>query len=93
MALILLWNPQSVFANEKEDTISKGVFIDTVEISGMTVTEAKEALRNHIQGLRSKSFALVIGNNTMVVTMADLDYKYEPNNYIKQAISLASLVI
>lgn len=88
LALILLWNPQSVFANEKEDTISKGVFIDTVEISGMTVTEAKEALRNHIQGLRNKSFALVIGNNTMVVTMADLDYKYEPNNYIKQAISL-----
>lgn len=87
-ALLFLVNPQTTYADENEPTISKGVFIDTVEISGMTVKEAQDALKSHIEGLRSKSFALVVGSNTMVITMGELDYTFQSNNYIKQAIGL-----
>lgn len=87
-ALILIWNPQISYASENEDTIVKGVFIDTVDISGMTVKEAKAALKKHIDGLRSKSFAVVLGDSTFVTTMGELGYTYESNNYIKQAIGL-----
>ena len=80
--------PDSAYASKKEDTIAKGVFIDTVDISGMTVQEAQSALKEHIEELRSKSFAVLIGDSTIVITMGELDYTYEPNNHIKHAIGL-----
>lgn len=88
-ALPLFWNTQVTYAaNQEEDTIVNGVFIDTVEISGMTVREAQAALKKHIEGLRSKSFAVIMGDNTMIITMGELGYTYEPNNHIKHAIGL-----
>lgn len=87
-ALLVVLSPQKAYAAEDEDTIVDGVFIDTVDISGMTVKEAQAALKKHIEGLRSRSFAVVIGDKTMVITMAELGYKYEPNNHIKHAIGL-----
>lgn len=86
--LILLFKPDSAYADEKEATIAKGVYIDTVDIGGMTVKEAQAALKKHIESLRGKSFAVLIGDATLVVTMEELDYKYEPNNYIEQAVKL-----
>jgi len=86
--LMLLFKPDSAYADEKEATIAKGVYIDTVDIGGMTVKEAQAALKKHIESLRGKSFAVLIGDATLVVTMEELDYKYEPNNYIEQAVKL-----
>lgn len=88
-ALVLLRSPDRPYAaNQKVDTIAKGVYIDTVDISGMTVQEAQSAMKKHIEDLRSKDFAILIGDNTIVITMGELGYTYEPNNYIKQAIGL-----
>lgn len=86
--LMLLFKSDSAYADEKEATIAKGVYIDTVDIGGMTVKEAQAALKKHIESLRGKSFAVLIGDATLVVTMEELDYKYEPNNYIEQAVKL-----
>ncbi len=88
LVMLLVFGPGSAYASENEETIVNGVFIDTVDISGMTVSQAKEALRQHMEGLRSKSFAVVAGNSTIVTTLGELDYKYEPNNHIKHAIGL-----
>lgn len=87
-ALLLILSPKGAYADEQEEIMANGVFIDTVDISGMTVREAQAALKSHIEGLRSKSFAVVIGDETIVITMSELDYKYEPNNHIKHAIGL-----
>ncbi len=88
-ALLVIWSPREAkAANQEEDTIVNGVFIDTVDISGMTVREAQAALKNHIEGLRSKSFAVIVGDNTKVITMGELGYKYESNNHIQHAIGL-----
>lgn len=88
LALVLVVFQKKAFAGEKEDTICNGVFIDTVDVSGMTAKEAQEALKKHIDGLRSKSFALVVGDKSVIITLGELNYSYEPNNYIRQALSL-----
>lgn len=86
LALIILVFPKSAYASE--DTICNGVFIDTVDVSGMTAREASEALKKHLEELRSRSFVVVVGEKTIVITMEDLDYRYEPNNHIKHALGL-----
>lgn len=88
-ALLIIWSPQEAYATrQEEDTIANGVFIDTVDISGMTVREAQTALKNHLEGLRSKSFAVIIGDKTIVITMGELGYTYEANNHIMHAVGL-----
>ena len=90
-ALLLIWSPKEAYAiDQEEDTIVNGVFIDTVDISGMTVKEAQAAVKNHIEGLRSKSFAVIVGDNTIITTMGELGYIYEPNpnDHIRHAIGL-----
>lgn len=87
-ALLFLLSPQITYAEENEETICNGVFIDTVDVSGMTVKEAQQALDNHIDKLRNTSFAILAGDKSIIITMDQLDYKYEANNHIKSAISL-----
>lgn len=87
-ALMLIWNYDSAYASEEENTIANGVFIDTVDISGMTATEAQASLKKHMEELRSKSFAVLVGDDTIVITMGELGYTYEANNHIKYAIGL-----
>ncbi|TAH71479.1 MAG: hypothetical protein EWM47_04590 [Anaerolineaceae bacterium] len=88
-AIMLLWKPHRVYAaNQEEATIAKGVFIDTVDISGMTFSEAQAALKQHIEELRSKTFAIIVGDNTIITTMGELGYKYESNDHLKHAIGL-----
>ena len=53
--LLFLLSPQLTYAEETKDTICNGVFIDTIDVSGMTVKEAQEALDNHINKLRNTS--------------------------------------
>ncbi|CRZ33703.1 vancomycin resistance protein YoaR [Herbinix hemicellulosilytica] len=88
LIMIIFVFPTKAYADGTEDRICNGVFIDTVDVSGMTAQEAKEALKRHIDELRKKSFALVVEGKTIIVTMEDLDYSFEPNNYIKQALGL-----
>ncbi|NLJ95917.1 MAG: hypothetical protein GX321_02085 [Clostridiales bacterium] len=86
--LLFLLSPQLTYAEETKDTICNGVFIDTIDVSGMTVKEAQEALDNHINKLRNTSFAILVGDKSIIITMGDLDYKYEANNHIRSAIGL-----
>jgi Putative peptidoglycan binding domain./G5 domain./VanW like protein. len=88
LALAAFAFPRKAYAEENEDIICNGVYIDTVDVSGMTAKEAQEALKKHIEELRKKSFALVVDDKSIIITMGDLDYSYEPNNYIEQAVNL-----
>ncbi len=77
-------------AEELPDTICRGVFIDTIEISGMTGDGAQEAVDNLIAGLQDKQIAIDVGNQVVYVTMKELGYRAEPNKYVKQAMGLAT---
>lgn len=87
LALMILSGSKAVYA-EEEEVICNGVFIDTVDVSGMTVKEAQEALDEHMNELRNMSFAIVAGDKSIIIKMEDLDYAYEPHNHIKSAIGL-----
>ena len=45
-------------ADETDSKICKGVFIDEVDVSGMTKAEAKEAVDNFVDSLRAKVLPL-----------------------------------
>ena len=77
-------------AEERSDTICKGVYIDTINISGMTGVEAKEAVYALITDLQNKQIAIVVGDEVVYTSMKNLGYRCEPNNYVEQALGLAT---
>ncbi len=85
---ILTVNTVHVSAEEKDNTIVKGVFIDEVDVSGMTKKQAEEAVENFVDGLKNKGVAIMVGNEIVYATMGDLGYQMEDNENIQTALSL-----
>ncbi|MBH1940235.1 VanW family protein [Mobilitalea sibirica] len=83
-------NTYNTSAAESVKRIHNGVFIDTVNISGMTQAEAEEAVSDFLTELQKKEIAIQVGSKVVYSTMGELGYTYEPNNYIKQALRLAT---
>lgn len=75
-------------AKENDNTIVKGVFIDEVEVSGMTREQAEAAVKDYVEGLRGKGVAVMIGSNVVYTTIGDLGYEMEENDNIDTALSL-----
>lgn len=91
ISVFFLLSPKMAFASsvENDNTIVKGVFIDEVDVSGMTKEQAQEAVDAHVNSLRTRSVAIMVGDNAVITTLGDLGFHYEPNDNIKQALALA----
>lgn len=89
LSIFLLVVNEGPTAYAVENTkICEGVYIDTVDISGMSREEAEEALNNHILELRNKEITIMVGDNKVTTTMGNIGYTYENNRYIDQAQAL-----
>lgn len=82
----------SAFCAYAEDnkTITKGVFIDEVDVSGMTAMEAEEAISKFVDDLRDREISINVDENTVSVNLRDLGYSYKLNNVIEQALELGT---
>jgi vancomycin resistance protein YoaR len=88
LSFILTLNTAHASAEEKDNTIVKGVFIDEVDVSGMTKEQAEEAVKNFVDGLQNKGVAIMVGSEVVYTTMGDLGYQMEDNDNIQTALSL-----
>lgn len=87
---LALLNVSYASAEETTSRITKGVFIDEVEVSDMTVEEAEAAVEDFVEKLQGKQIAILVGEETLFTTLGDLGYNYEPNQYIQQALNLGT---
>jgi vancomycin resistance protein YoaR len=88
ISLVFVDKAFTAYAEESDNTICKGVFIDEVDVSGMSKVQAEAAIDEYMDVLRSKGLAISVGDNTVYTTLGDLGYKYEPNDNITQALDL-----
>jgi vancomycin resistance protein YoaR len=75
-------------AKENDNTICKGVFIDEVDVSGMTKAEAEVAIDDFVENLKTRGIAIMVGEDIVYTTLGDFGYNYEPNDNIEQALAL-----
>ncbi len=78
-------------AEERENTIVNGVFIDKINISGMTREQAQEAVDTMVADLQDKGIAIIVEDEVVYTSMKELGYRYEPNHYVDQALGLATV--
>ena len=74
--------------NSENDRIIKGVFIDEVDVGGMTAEEAKEAVRNFVEELKNRKISIQADDKAVSITLGELGYSYKLNDVIEQALNL-----
>lgn len=69
------------------DTISKGVFIEGIDVSGMTREEAKEAVLEYVTSLDEVQITLnVIEDKQVVTTAGELGLKWSNEDILEEAV-------
>ncbi|MDD3173279.1 MAG: VanW family protein [Herbinix sp.] len=89
LSISFLYAGKPLNASAAENTnICNGVYIDDVDISGMTKDDAQAAVDEYINGLKSKGVAITVGDNVVYATMGDLGYTTDPDDNIDEALNL-----
>lgn len=80
---------REVLAKEKEDsTIHNGVYVDELDLSGMTVSEAESELAAYINRLGDETLTLEIFDEQVEVTLGELGLGCTNLNVIEEAAQL-----
>lgn len=72
----------------EDNTLPEGVYIDSIHIGGMTAEEAKEAVKGHIEELKSKKITIQFEEASEEITLADLGFEYKESDFIEDALQI-----
>jgi vancomycin resistance protein YoaR len=76
---------------QTEKTIAKGVYVESVDLSGMTAQQATDAVEAYVELLMDRSVTLVtVGGHEEVVTPRDLGMIWTNTEIVQEALGLVS---
>lgn len=76
------------YAKTTSDEIAMGVFVEDVDVSGMTKEEAKAAVDEYMAGKAEEKITLMVGENKLDVSRADLGVAWNNEEIIDEALAL-----
>lgn len=76
------------FAAGEDEVITKGVFIDNVDISGMTKEQAEKAVADYVDALKQKTVTVDIKGEKEQIAVGDLGFVCKENNYVEEAMEI-----
>jgi vancomycin resistance protein YoaR len=71
-----------------EETITQGVYIDSIHVGGMTADEAKQSVQEYVNELKGKTVTVNVDDKSETITLGELDYDYRDNNFIEEALAV-----
>lgn len=73
---------------EEENTIPNTVYIEDMDVSGMTEQEANQALSDYVAGLNSTVFTLTTGDKSIQVSAEDLGITVANPEIVEEALNI-----
>ncbi len=73
---------------EEEDVIPNTVYIGDIDVSGMTVEEAKREVSDYVDSLQNKVFTLTTGDKSIQVSAEDLGLDIANPEVVEEAANL-----
>lgn len=93
LCLIGVISVVTVLANSElfaSDIICEGVYIDSVNVSGMTGEEASEAVDAYVRKLGERTLTATVMGKEETATFAELGFACEENNFVKAALNVGT---
>lgn len=91
LALVVLGT--TAYANKNRDTedkISNNVFIEDMNISGMTEEEARSAVESYLEEINTKTLTFKINEHEVLVEASELGLTWANEDVIQDAVNLGS---
>ncbi len=68
-----------------DDRICEGVYIDDLNLSGMTMEEAQEAVNGYVEGLLGRNVSVDVGGEKVITPLESLGFTCEDNAFVEEA--------
>lgn len=89
LAMTFMWGV--TVQAEGEDTVKTGVYVETVDLSGKTRTEAKAAIEAYVEELKQAEITLLAADNNEVVTTAgELGMVWKNTDVVTEALEIGT---
>lgn len=76
-------------ADTKADKIDKGIYIGSLNVSGMTEQKAKKMLSKHIKQAKSQEITVEIDEHKATTTLDALGYSCDVDGFVDRAVNYA----
>lgn len=86
VAAFCLINKTNIYA--EESTIRNGIYIEDVDVSGMTAEEAKKSVEDTVNEWKNREITLQVNQDTVTVKAGDLGLEWSNTNIIDEALAL-----
>lgn len=91
LAISLMVFSNTSYSHASEDKrIIKGVFLDGVDVGGLTVSEAEGKIAEHVNGLKDREITVKVYENMVTARLGDLGLSYEMENAVNKALKLGT---
>lgn len=88
-AAFTFFGTNNIFAkSQKDQTISDGVYIGSVDVGGMTKNEAKTALNDYIASIENTTFTLQGANGSVDATAGEMSIKTDASAAVDEAMGV-----
>ena len=83
MGTVCVW----AASENAEEKIKNGVSIDSVDVSGMTASEATKALKTVVSDKTATTVTLDVNGKSVQTTLGDLGYKWSNKTVVDEAVN------
>lgn len=91
MGVLGVFKIDTFAASATNDTIKKGMFIESVDVSGMTALEAEDAVEEYIEELSKKEIKLIAYEDAFItITASDAGIQWENTEIIQEVLEYGS---
>ena len=84
----LLFCGTTSYAKNARDEIAMGVYVEELNVSGMTKEEAKAAIQEYVEGKSEEKITLSVGENELNVSRSDLGVTWTNEDVVEEAVRL-----
>lgn len=78
----------TVLAKKNDNTICDGIYINSVDVGGMTKEQAEEAVGAYLEELENRTLTVAIDKHTVKITLRELGLAAEENEVIEEAANI-----
>ena len=78
----------TAFSKPDENLMCEGVSIGDIDVSGMTIEEAKQKVNSYIETLQNKTVTIKIENEEVTATLKELGYGWNVEESLSEAMLL-----
>ena len=87
MGTVCVW----AASEDAEEKIKKGVSIDSVDVSGMTASEATKALKTVVSDKTATTVTLDVNGKSVQTTLGNLGYKWSNKTVVDEAVNTGKI--